>query len=45
MANGEQRPIIYLIGTSGSPNYGDELITAGWLRVLRRDACLRPRSG
>ena len=32
MANGEQRPIIYLVGTSGTPNYGDELITAGWLR-------------
>ncbi|HVQ89062.1 MAG TPA: polysaccharide pyruvyl transferase family protein [Actinomycetes bacterium] len=23
---------IYLIGTAGHPNYGDELITAGWLR-------------
>lgn len=24
-------PVIYLIGTSGHPNYGDELITAAWL--------------
>lgn len=26
------RPTIYLVGTSGHPNYGDELITATWLR-------------
>lgn len=32
MAKGQERPIIYLIGASGVPNYGDELITAGWLR-------------
>ena len=32
MAKEKQRPIIYLIGTSGAPNYGDELITATWLR-------------
>ena len=25
-------PVIYLIGTAGHPNYGDELITASWLR-------------
>ncbi len=25
---------IYLVGTSGFPNYGDELITATWLRYL-----------
>ena len=28
------RPLIYLIGTCGVPNYGDELITAMWLRWL-----------
>ena len=32
MAKSQERPIIYLIGASGVPNYGDELITAGWLR-------------
>ena len=25
---------IYLVGTSGDPNYGDEFIAAGWLRYL-----------
>ncbi|MCZ3387674.1 MAG: polysaccharide pyruvyl transferase family protein [Actinomycetia bacterium] len=30
--------VIYLIGTAGHPNYGDELITAGWLRFLARAA-------
>lgn len=25
-------PIVYLIGTAGHPHYGDEVITAGWLR-------------
>jgi hypothetical protein len=25
---------IYLVGTSGHPNYGDEFIAAGWLRYL-----------
>ncbi len=29
-------PVIYLIGTSGHPNYGDELITAAWLRHYAR---------
>lgn len=29
-------PVVYLIGTSGHPNYGDELITAGWLRHYSR---------
>ncbi len=29
-------PVIYLIGTAGHPNYGDELITAGWLHELAR---------
>jgi len=33
-----KRPVIYLIGTAGHPNYGDELITAGWLRHLARTA-------
>ena len=32
------RPVIYLVGTSGHPNYGDELITANWLRYLSRTA-------
>ena len=32
------RPVVYLIGTSGHPNYGDELIAAGWLRFLARTA-------
>lgn len=32
MAWSAQRPVVYLIATSGHPNYGDELITAGWLR-------------
>jgi polysaccharide pyruvyl transferase WcaK-like protein len=25
-------PVVYLIGTAGHPHYGDEVITAGWLR-------------
>lgn len=29
-------PVIHLIGTAGHPNYGDELITAAWLRWLAR---------
>lgn len=32
MPRQSDRPLIYLIGTSGWPNYGDELITAAWLR-------------
>ena len=31
-------PVIYLIGTAGHPNYGDELIAAGWLHHLARTA-------
>lgn len=31
-------PVIYLIGTSGHPNFGDEFITAAWLRYLREKA-------
>ncbi|GAA5057709.1 polysaccharide pyruvyl transferase family protein [Nocardia callitridis] len=27
-------PLYYLVGPAGHPNYGDELITAGWLRYL-----------
>lgn len=38
MPSRDDRPVIYLIGTSGHPNYGDELITAGWLRHLARTA-------
>ena len=26
------RPLVYLIGTAGNPHYGDEVITASWLR-------------
>jgi polysaccharide pyruvyl transferase WcaK-like protein len=26
------RPVVYLIGTAGNPHYGDEVITACWLR-------------
>lgn len=32
MARSAPRRVVYLIGTSGHPNYGDEVITAGWLR-------------
>jgi polysaccharide pyruvyl transferase WcaK-like protein len=28
----EGHPVLYLIGTCGHPNYGDEFITASWLR-------------
>ena len=28
------RPLYYLVGTAGHPNYGDELITSIWLRHL-----------
>jgi len=31
-------PVIYLIGTSGHPNFGDEFITAAWLRYLGEKA-------
>lgn len=30
--------VIYLIGVAGHPNYGDELIAAGWLRYLAQVA-------
>lgn len=33
-----RRPLVYLVATSGYPNYGDELITATWLRLLARVA-------
>lgn len=32
MPRSARRPVVYLIGSSGTPNYGDEVITAGWLR-------------
>ena len=38
MARSSARPVIYLVGTSGWPNYGDELITAGWLRFYAEHA-------
>ncbi len=31
-----RRRVIYLVATSGHPNYGDELITRKWLRALAR---------
>lgn len=31
-------PVIYLIGTSGHPNFGDEFITAAWLKYLAERA-------
>lgn len=33
---GDGRPIVYCIATSGHPNYGDEAITATWLRFYAR---------
>src|SRR5690606_37165662 len=27
-------PLYYLVGPAGHPNYGDEIITAGWLEYL-----------
>lgn len=32
---------IYLVGSGGNPNYGDELIVASWLRLLAR---VRPQA-
>lgn len=32
-----KRPAYYLVGATGFPNYGDELIAAGWLRYLARE--------
>ena len=32
------RPCFYLVGASGHPNYGDELIARGWLRYLAERA-------
>ncbi len=32
MPPSSDRPIVYLVGTAGHPHYGDEVITAGWLR-------------
>ncbi len=31
-------PTLYLVGTTGHPNYGDELIAATWLKYLARVA-------
>lgn len=36
MPSDNGRPVVYLVGTTGNPNYGDELIAAGWLRHLAR---------
>lgn len=35
------RPMVYLVGTCGFPNYGDELITRTWLNYL---AAVAPRA-
>lgn len=32
--NASGSPVIYLIGTSGYPNFGDDFITSAWLRHL-----------
>lgn len=32
--NTSGHPVIYLIGTSGHPNFGDDFITSAWLRRL-----------
>lgn len=41
-SRGEPTPdeplVVYLIGVAGHPNYGDELIAAGWLRYLAQVA-------
>lgn len=34
MTNRSGQPVIYLIGTCGHPNFGDEFITSSWLRYL-----------
>ncbi|MFC5946901.1 polysaccharide pyruvyl transferase family protein [Pseudonocardia lutea] len=34
----DRRPLYHLVGAAGFPNYGDELIAAGWLRHLARTA-------
>ncbi|MFF0147653.1 polysaccharide pyruvyl transferase family protein [Amycolatopsis sulphurea] len=34
----DSRPLYYLVAPVGHPNYGDELITAGWLRYLAETA-------
>lgn len=31
-------PLYYLVGPAGHPNYGDEIITAGWLKYLAETA-------
>ncbi len=31
---GDSRETIYLVGTSGHPNFGDEFVTAAWLKHL-----------
>lgn len=32
----DNKPVIYMIGVAGHPNYGDELIAAAWLRYWAR---------
>ncbi len=34
MTSQSGRPVIYLVGTAGHPNYGDEVIASSWLRLV-----------
>jgi polysaccharide pyruvyl transferase WcaK-like protein len=34
--NRSGNPVIYLVGTCGHPNFGDEFITSAWLRFLAK---------
>lgn len=36
--NGEDSPLYYLVAPAGFPNFGDELIAAGWLKYLADEA-------
>ncbi|ASO23095.1 polysaccharide pyruvyl transferase WcaK-like protein [Actinoalloteichus hoggarensis] len=38
MSTDSGRPLYYLVGTTGFPNYGDEIIAATWLRYLAQTA-------
>jgi hypothetical protein len=34
--NADGAPVVYLVGASGQPNFGDDFITSAWLRYLSR---------
>lgn len=38
MTSSATPPTLYLVGTTGNPNYGDELIAATWLKYLAKVA-------